>query len=160
MQSIVRRILSRVALVVVATSSLSACSGNGGGTGVNPDASASAGGLIFSLSGATATAVVAALPAATSGVAAPVVSVDGLPGVTQARTITVSATEPFTTVYVQPTGSASYVRVTLPSATTLIGIRVLADAQSSFVATSASVVVANGSRTSGASTLTFIRLGS
>ena len=159
MQSTVRRLVSRAALVLVASASVAACSDNDGGTGLNPGDSASAGGLVFSLSGATATAVTASLPAPTSGVAAPLVSVDGLPSTTQARTITVSAAEPFTVVYLQPSGSASYVRVTLPTATTLIGIRVTADALSSFIATSASVAVANGSRISVVSTLPFIRFG-
>jgi len=156
MRTTLRRTLMLVVLAVAGSAALTACSDDDGATGVVTTDAASLGGFTFSLTGATASIVAASFPAVTSGFAAPVVSADGTPSPTQARTITVSAAEPFTTVFLQPPGSASYVRVLLPAATTLIGIRVIGQQGATSVATSLSIAVGNGSRTSGASPLAFL----
>ena len=107
------------------------------------------GGLKFTLSGATLTAVSAALPAPDASFASPVVAIDRAPGATQSATISVSAAEPFQTILIQPTGNASYVRIFLPAQTTLIGVTVIANAASGpSAATSVTAAVANGARTS------------
>ena len=152
----IRTILTVLALA--GSAALTACSDNDS-TGVTPSESASVGGLTFSLSGAAATSPADALPAATAGFVAPLVTVDGLPTATQSRTITIGASEPFTSVFVQPIGSGNHVRIALPSPTTLIGIRVVAQAVVSSVATSMSIAVANGSRTSSVSVLTIVPFG-
>lgn len=114
------------------------------------------GGLKFTLSGATLTAVSAALPTSDASFAPPVVAVDRPPTATLSATITVSAAEPFQTVLVLPGGSSSYVRVFLPAQTTLIGITVLANPTgSASVSTAATIAVANGARTSRTSALMF-----
>jgi hypothetical protein len=114
------------------------------------------GGLNFQLTGATLTIVSAVLPTADASFVAPVVTVDQVPTATVAATLSVSAAEPFQVVLVQPAGSASYVRILLPVATQLIAIRVLSDPTGSVsVATSATVAVASGARTSKTSVVRF-----
>ena len=115
------------------------------------------GGLLFVvIDGATFSNVSTALPAADASFAAPIVSVDQPPTATTAANLSVSAAEPFQTVLVQPTGSATYVRIVLPAATQLIAIRVLTDPTGSVsVASTATVAVASGTRTSKTSVVRF-----
>lgn len=118
-------------------------------------------GLNFQLAGATLSSVGSALPAADASFAAPLVRIDRSPTVQTPATITVSATEPFQSVLVQPSGSSSYVRLFLPAQTQLIAITVQArTAGSSSVATSVSIAIGNGARTSRASVLSLLALGS
>ena len=112
------------------------------------DPSVTVSGLKFSLTGAVLTSVSAALPTPDAAFAAPIVTINRAPTSTQPATISVSAAEPFTAVLIQPTGSTSYARVALPAHTTLIGVSVVTDPTSSFLATSVTVSVVSGTRTS------------
>jgi hypothetical protein len=85
-----------------------------------------------------------------------VVTINRAPTATQAATISVSAAEPFQAILVQPTGSASYVRIFLPAQTTLIGVSVLANPTgSTTAATAASIAVVSGTRTSKPAAIAF-----
>ncbi len=147
-----RRWVSLPALVLLGATGCSSAT-----TEVPPiDTGLTVAGLTFTLTGATLTNVSTALPAADASFAAPVVTVNRAPTSTQAATISVSAAEPFTAVLVQPTGSTSYVRITLPAQTTLIGVSVLTNPTGSVsVATSATVAVVSGTRTSKTSAVAF-----
>jgi hypothetical protein len=123
------------------------------------DTSLTVSGLKFSLTGATLTGVSATLPTADASFAAPVITINRAPTATQSATISVSAAEPFTAVLVQPTGSASYARINLPAQTTLIGVTVLTDATSSFIATAATIAVVSGTRTSKTSAVSLQAVG-
>jgi hypothetical protein len=145
-----RRILAMPLFVLGAA----ACGNSSTDDPVVVDPGLTVGGLKFTLSGATLTAVSAALPTADASFASPVVAVDRPPSVTQSATISVSAAEPFQTILIQPTGNASYVRIFLPAQTTLIGVTVIANpAAGSAAATSVTAAVANGARTSKTSAL-------
>jgi hypothetical protein len=114
-------------------------------------------GLNFQLTGATLTVVNSALPAADPSFVAPLVTVNQTPTATVAATLNVSAAESFTTILVQPTGNASYVRIVLPTATQLISIRVLTDpTNSTSVAATANVAVSSGTRASLTSVAKFV----
>ncbi len=113
---------------------------------VDPNVTVS--GLKFSLSGAVLTSVSTALPTPDAAFTAPIVTINRAPTSTQPATISVSAAEPFTAVLIQPTGSTSYARVALPAQTSLIGVSVLTDPGGSFLATSVTVAVVSGTRTS------------
>jgi hypothetical protein len=153
MMRILRRVLPAA---LVALGGLSACSDPAEPT-ENPSTLL---GLQFTLSGATATVVGSALPTATAGFAAPVVVVDRPPTTTTSATMTVSAAEPFTAVLIQPQGSTSLVRVTLPGPTSLIGITVQYVTGGGVVATSGNVAVVNGTRTSASTPVSFLaRIG-
>ncbi|MDZ7632317.1 MAG: hypothetical protein U5K74_13460 [Gemmatimonadaceae bacterium] len=110
-------------------------------------------GLTYELPGATITAVTGSLPAPTAAFAAPIVALSGRPSATTAATITVSAAEPFQTIFVQAQGTTSYARIFLPAQTTLVAVSVKTDLLSSFVATSLNIAVGSGARTSQASAL-------
>ncbi len=117
-------------------------------------------GLNFQLAGATLTSVPNALPTADASFSAPVVRVDRSPTSTVPATISISAVEPFQTVLVQPNGSSSYVRIFLPAQTQLIGVNVLIRAAGSpTVATSLTIAVGSGTRTSRTSVLSLLSLG-
>ena len=124
---------------------------------VDPNVTVS--GLKFSLSGAVLTSVSASLPTPEAAFTAPIVTINRAPTSTQPATISVSAAEPFTAVLIQPTGSASYARVALPAQTTLIGVSALTDLTSSFLATSVTVSVVSGTRTSKTTAVSFQTVG-
>jgi hypothetical protein len=116
-------------------------------------------GLEFSLAGTTATAVNGALPAAASNFGGPVTTLSQRPTTTTAGTLSVAAQEPFNTVLILPTGATQYVRISLPSTTTLIGVRVIGVAGAPVTATAVTVAVANGTRVSAATALSLQGLG-
>lgn len=154
MMHALRRWVAIPALVVIGAG---ACTASSTTDPVPVDASLTVAGLKFSLTGATLTAVSATLPAADASFAAPIVTLNRTPTATLPATISVSAAEPFTAILVQPTGSASYARITLPAQTTLIGVSVLTDATGSgSVATGATIAVVSGTRTSKPASASFI----
>ena len=114
-----KRFLATPVLTLLATAG---CSDSPIDTVVTVDPGVAVGGLTFTLTGATLTAVSAALPTPDALLAAPLVAVDRVPTATQSATIAVSSAEPFSTVVIQSVGSATYLRVFLPAQTTLIGI--------------------------------------
>lgn len=145
MKHALRRILALPLFVLGAAS----CGSSSTDDPVVVDPGLTVGGLKFTLSGATLTAVSGTLPTPDASFAAPVVTVDRAPTATQSATISVSAAQPFQTILIQPTGNASYVRIFLPAQTTLIGVTVLSNpAGSASVATSVTAAVANGARAS------------
>lgn len=144
-----RRVFAVLAFALLAAS----CSDSSIDTVVAVDPGVSVGGLTFTLAGATLTAVSATLPTPDALLAAPVVAVNRAPTATQSATISVSAAEPFTTVLIQPAGSASYLRVFLPAQTTLIGISVVTSPGTSAAATAVNIGVGLGARVSKTSAL-------
>ncbi len=152
MTSCLRAVLVTSALVLAAT----ACTADPEEP-VVIDPGVTVSGLNFQLAGATLTAVTNALPTPDAAFNAPVVRLDRSPTSSVPGTITVSAAEPFQTVLVQPNGSASYVRVFLPTQTQLIGISVLLwTAGIPVVATGVTIAVGNGARTSRTSVLSLL----
>jgi hypothetical protein len=124
-----------------------------------PTVSATAFGLVFSVTGTTSTVVDAALPAFDASFVAPVLSLNRRPTTAVSATISVAATEAFNAVLIQAPGAAQYVRVLLPAATTLIGVEVIGAAGASSVATSVNVAVVSGGRVSRVSPLSLQLLG-
>ncbi len=149
MKHALRRILALPLFVLGAAS----CGSSSTDDPVVVDPGLTVGGLKFTLSGATLTAVSGTLPTPDASFAAPVVTVDRAPTATQSATISVSAAEPFTTVLIQPAGSASYLRVFLPAQTTLIGISVVTSPGTSAAATAVNIGVGLGARVSKTSAL-------
>lgn len=111
------------------------------------------GGWVFSLPGATVKPLFGVLPAAASAFAAPVVKLDRQPGSTMSASISVAAAEPFTKILVQPNGSSQYIEVSLPAATSLIGLEIIGATGATTTATSLTIAVVSGARTSQAATL-------
>lgn len=143
--------MTSLAVVIATVSGLTSCKSD-----ASTEVTASPGtlaGWTFALTGATISALFGVPPVATNSFAAPVVSLSGQPVTTGSVTMSVAAAEPFTTIYVQPVGATQYLRVTLPTATTLIGIQILRVADAPSTATSLKIAVENGSRTSLSSTL-------
>ena len=116
-------------------------------------------GLKFTLTGATLTSVDAAIPTPTASFAAPTVSVNRAPSSSVPAVISVAAAEPFQTILVRPTGSTSHARIFLPAATSLIQISVVTTGTGGVVATSVTIAVGNGARTSATSNLALQALG-
>lgn len=116
-------------------------------------------GLAFSVTGTVAAAVDGALPAAAASFAGPVSTLNQRPTPTTSATITVAALEPFNTVLILPGGATQYVRISLPSTTTLIGVNVIGVAGAAATATTVTVAVANGARVSQGTPLALQALG-
>ena len=137
-----------LAAPVLALLAAAGCSDSSIDTVVTVDPGVSVGGLTFTLAGATLSVISATLPTPDALLAAPVVALNRVPTATQSATISVSSAEPFTTVLIQPAGSASYLRVFLPAQTTLIGISAVTTAGSSAAATAVNIGVGLGARVS------------
>ena len=116
-------------------------------------------GLAFSVTGTVATTVDGALPAAAAAFAGPVTAINLRPTPTASATISVAALEPFNTVLILPGGATQYVRITLPSTTTLIGVNVIGVAGAPVTATTVTVAVANNARVSQGTPLALQALG-
>lgn len=116
-------------------------------------------GLSFSITGTVATTIDGALPAATAAFAGPVTSINQRPTPTASATISVAALEPFNTVLLLPGGATQYVRISLPSSTTLIGVNVIGVTGAATAATSVTVAVANNARVSQGTPLALQALG-
>ena len=115
-----------IALLVLAltlTGAISGCSDSTGSTQVATPGGVIAG-MTFTLRGATFTNVSGALPTSDIAFTAPVLSKNRDPSSTVPATISISAAEPFETVFIQPRGTDGYLRVTLPARTSLTGIDV------------------------------------
>lgn len=149
---------SRVLLGTVLVAGVAACSNSPTDPPV-VEQGITVSGLNFKFTGATLTTGSGALPTATAGFVAPVVSVNRAPTSTTPATISIGAAEPFQTVLVQPVGSSSYARVFLPAPTTLIQLSVVTAPTTGVVATSVTIAVANGTRTSAPSGLALVALG-
>ncbi len=116
-------------------------------------------GLAFSVTGTVASTVDGALPAAAASFAGPVAGINQRPTTTASATISVAALEPFNTVLILPGGATQYVRISLPSSTTLIGVNVIGVTGASVTATTVTVAVANGARVSQGTPLALQALG-
>ena len=147
----VRRTLHSFALALLALGVATGCKSDST-TGVVV-APGTLSGWTFSLSGATIKPLFGDLPAATASFAGPVVTLDRQPGATSSATISIGAAEPFRTIYVLPNASTQYLEITLPAATTLIGLDMIGATAATTTATSLKISVANGTRISAASTL-------
>ncbi len=110
-------------------------------------------GLSFSVTNTVATTVDGALPAAAPSFPGPVTTLSQRPTTTASGTISVAALEPFNTVLVLPGGATQYVRISLPSTTTLIAVNVIGVAGAPVTATAVTIAVANGARVSQATPL-------
>ena len=150
----------RMALVVTVALGAASCgSSDDGTTPPLPTVPATAFGLTFSITGTTSTVVEAALPAFEPSFVAPVLSLNRRPTTAVSATITVAAGEAFNAVLIQSPGATQYVRVTLPAATTLIGVQVIGATGASSVATAVNVAVVSGGRVSRVSPLSLQLLG-
>lgn len=140
-----KRFLATPVLTLLATAG---CSDSPIDTVVTVDPGVAVGGLTFTLTGATLTAVSAALPTPDALLAAPLVAVNRVPTATQSATIAVSSAEPFSTVVIQSVGSATYLRVFLPAQTTLIGISAVTSPGTSAAPSALNIGVGIGARVS------------
>jgi hypothetical protein len=120
---------------------------------------ATAQGLSFSVTNSVATLVDGSLPAPAASFTGPVTTLSQRPTTTTSATISVAALEPFNTVLILPGGATQYVRISLPSTTTLIAVNVIGVANAPTTATALSVAVANGARVSQATPLPLLTLG-
>lgn len=115
--------IALLALGLTLTVGINGCSESTGSTQPATSGGVIAG-MTFTLRGATFTNVSSALPTSDMSFTAPVLSKNRDPSSTVPATISISAAEPFETVFIQPRGTDGYLRVTLPARTSLTGIDV------------------------------------
>ena len=115
--------IALLALALTLTGGINGCSESTGSTPLSTPSGVIAG-MTFTLRGASFTNVSGALPTSDMSFTAPVLSKNGDPSSMVPATISISAAEPFETLFIQPRGTDGYLRVTLPARTALTGIAV------------------------------------
>lgn len=150
--------IRRAAVLAFALSAVAGCKS----TSTEPPAQVAPtlGGLQFSLSGATYTVVDGALPTGDASFTTPTTLQNRAPSATSAATLSVASAEDFDAILIRPAGATSYVRISMPAQTRLIGISVITAPGSQSVATVASIAVARATRVSNPTTHSFFPLGS